>query len=89
MNPNLLDYKLMTFLDMPRSNDFQRVVVEKPCAWGPFGAKGFSETAMTALAPAIANAVYNATGVRMYCGSLTPENVLQEMENARQEVPNC
>ena len=80
MNPNLLDYKLITFLDMPRMNEFNRIVVEKPCAWGPFGAKGFSETAMTALAPAIANAVYNATGVRMFCGSLTPDNVLREME---------
>lgn len=80
MNPNLLDYKLITFLDMPKMNEFNRVVVERPCAWGPFGAKGFSETAMTALAPAIANAVYNATGVRVFCGSLTPDNVLREME---------
>jgi len=79
MNPNLLDYKLMTFLDMPERDNFQKIVVEKPCAWGPFGAKGFSETAMTALGPAIANAVYNATGVRMYCASLTPENLLREL----------
>jgi len=82
MNPNLLDYKLMTFLDMPKSNDLQRIVVEKPCAWGPFGAKGFSETAMTALAPAIANAIYNAIGVRIYDGSLSPANVLRAIERA-------
>lgn len=80
MNPNMLDYKLMTFLDMPGSKDHHRILVERPSAWGPFGAKGFSETAMTALAPATANAVYNATGVRMYCGSLTPEHVLKELE---------
>ena len=82
INPNLLDYKLITFLDMPKSNDLQRIVVEKPCAWGPFGAKGFSETAMTALAPAIANAIYNATGVRIYDGFLSPENILRAIERA-------
>jgi len=80
LNPNLLDYKLITFLDMPKSDGLRRIVVEKPCVWGPFGAKGFSETAMTALAPAIANAVYNATGARIYDGSLSPDNVLRAIE---------
>jgi len=83
INPNLLDYKLLTFLDMPKSGDFQRFMVERPCAWGPFGAKGFSETAMTALAPAIANAIYNATGTRIYGGSLTPSNILTALERAK------
>jgi xanthine dehydrogenase molybdenum-binding subunit len=82
MNPNLLDYKLTTFLDMPKNDDLRRIIVEKPCAWGPFGAKGFSETAMTALAPAIANAIYNAIGVRIYDGSLSPSNILKAMEKA-------
>ncbi|GAH46860.1 unnamed protein product, partial [marine sediment metagenome] len=82
INPNLLDYKLLTFLDMPKNDDLRRIVVEKPCAWGPFGAKGFSETAMTALAPAIANAVYNAISVRIYDGSLTPDNILRAIEKA-------
>ena len=87
LNPNLLDYKLTTFLDMPDSNHYSRIVAERPSAWGPFGAKGFSETSMTALGPAIANAVYNATGTRVYCGSLTPENVLNEFETSKMEVP--
>jgi len=82
VNPNLLDYKLITFLDMPKNNDLQRIVVERPCAWGPFGAKGFSETAMAALAPAIANAIYNAIGVRIYDGFLSPENILRAIERA-------
>jgi CO/xanthine dehydrogenase Mo-binding subunit len=42
---------------------------------------------MTALGPAIANAVYNATGTRVHCGSLTPENVLNEFETRKKEVP--
>jgi len=79
LNPNLLDYKLTTFLDVPDSKHYNRVVAERPSAWGPFGAKGFSETAMTALGPAIANAIYNAVGKRVYCGSLTPENILKEL----------
>jgi hypothetical protein len=62
------------------SQSGKRISGEKPCVWGPFGAKGFSETAMTALGPAIANAIYSATGVRMYCASLTPENLLREIE---------
>jgi CO/xanthine dehydrogenase Mo-binding subunit len=83
LNPNLLDYKLITFLDMPRSEDFQRFVVERPCAWGPFGAKGMSETAMTAVAPAIANAVYNAIGVRISDGFLSPDTILRAVEKSK------
>lgn len=82
MNPNLLDYKLITFLDMPKNNDLRRVVLEKPYAYGPFGAKGFSETAMMALAPAIVNAIYNAIGVRIYDGSLAAPNILNALERA-------
>ncbi|MFC1860857.1 xanthine dehydrogenase family protein molybdopterin-binding subunit [Chloroflexota bacterium] len=81
INPNLLDYKLITFLDMPKGGNLRRVVVEKPCAWGPFGAKGFSETAMTALAPAIANAIYNAIGVRLHEGHISSEIILKSLEN--------
>jgi xanthine dehydrogenase molybdenum-binding subunit len=83
VNPNLLDYKLQTFLDVPKREDFGHVVMAKPCVWGPFGAKGFSEAAMTALAPAIANAVYNATGVRVYCGVLTARNILGALQAKR------
>jgi xanthine dehydrogenase molybdenum-binding subunit len=79
VNPNLIDYKLVTFLDMPRNEDFQRFVVEKPCAWGPFGAKGMSETACTAFAPALANAVYNAIGIRILNGSFGPETILKAL----------
>ncbi|MBW1801486.1 MAG: xanthine dehydrogenase family protein molybdopterin-binding subunit [Deltaproteobacteria bacterium] len=86
VNPNLLDYKLTTFLDIPDRNNFDRIVSERPSAWGPFGAKGFSETAMTALGPAVANAIYHATGIRVPCGQLPPENVLNEFEQANEGV---
>jgi xanthine dehydrogenase molybdenum-binding subunit len=84
INPNLLDYKLSTFLDMPKKEDLRKIIVERPCAWGPFGAKGMSETPMTALAPAIANAVYNAVGVRLYAGLCSPANILEAIAKAKE-----
>jgi xanthine dehydrogenase molybdenum-binding subunit len=65
---------------MPKSENLERFIVERPSAWGPFGAKGFSETSMTAFGPAIANAVYNAIGVRIRDGFISPEAVLKAIE---------
>ena len=79
LNPNLLDYKIMTILDMPKREDTQEIFVEAPCAWGPYGAKGFAETAMSTGAPAIANAIYNAIGVRMRGDHLTPDRILEAL----------
>ena len=79
LNPNLLDYKLMTFLDIPKRADTHVSIVENPTSWGPYGAKGFSETAMVAVAPAIANAVYNAIGVRIRGDHLTPDRILEAL----------
>jgi xanthine dehydrogenase molybdenum-binding subunit len=83
LNPNLLDYKLCTFLDMPEKDNLHKIFVEKPCAWGPYGAKGMSETSMCALGPAVVNAIYNATGVRIYDGFLSPANILRALERAK------
>jgi xanthine dehydrogenase molybdenum-binding subunit len=79
LNPNLMDYKLMTILDMPKSSDLQGTFVEMPSAWGPFGAKGFSETGAVPIAPAVANAVYNAIGVRIREAPLTPEKIIEAL----------
>ncbi len=81
LNPNLLDYKIMTILDMPKMADMEEIIVEYPTTWGPFGAKGMSETAMTTPAPAIANAVYNAIGVRIRGDHLSPERILKALES--------
>jgi CO/xanthine dehydrogenase Mo-binding subunit len=69
----------MTILDMPKMGDLQEIVVESPCAWGPFGAKGMSETAMTTQAPAIANAIYNAIGIRLKGSHLTANKILEAL----------
>jgi len=79
LNPNLLDYKIMTILDMPKMNDMQETLVEFPTPWGPFGAKGCSETGMCSPGPAIANAIYNAIGVRLRGAHLSPESILEAL----------
>ena len=71
----------MTILDMPKMADMEEIIVEYPTTWGPFGAKGMSETAMTTPAPAIANAVYNAIGVRIRGDHLSPERILKALES--------
>jgi CO/xanthine dehydrogenase Mo-binding subunit len=42
-----------------------------------------SETAMTAVGPAIANAIYNAVGARIYDGFLSPDNVLKAIKSEK------
>ncbi|MFC2040112.1 xanthine dehydrogenase family protein molybdopterin-binding subunit [Chloroflexota bacterium] len=79
LNPNLLDYKIMTILDMPKMKDIHENYIEFPTSWGPFGAKGFSESGTTTSAPSIANAIYNAIGVRIRGGHMTPERVLKAL----------
>jgi CO/xanthine dehydrogenase Mo-binding subunit len=61
LNPNLVDYKLFTMKDIP---EIQPVLIEPIDPIGPFGAKGVGEPPYSVPAPAIANAIYNAIGVR-------------------------
>jgi CO/xanthine dehydrogenase Mo-binding subunit len=61
LNGNFLDYKLPTSLDVC---PFELIMVESNEATGPYGAKGVGEAALVPVAPAIANAIYDAIGVR-------------------------
>jgi CO/xanthine dehydrogenase Mo-binding subunit len=63
INPNLVDYVLPSLGDMPPVID--SITVEVPDRNGPFGAKGIGESALIPVAPAIANAIYDAVGVRI------------------------
>jgi CO/xanthine dehydrogenase Mo-binding subunit len=63
INPNLVDYVLPSLGDMPPTID--PICVEVPDRNGPFGAKGIGESALIPVAPAIANAIYDAVGVRI------------------------
>jgi CO/xanthine dehydrogenase Mo-binding subunit len=73
LNPHLLDYRIPTALDLPA---LESVLVENPSAHGPFGVKGVGEPPITPTMAAIANAVYDAAGVRINDLPITPERVL-------------
>jgi CO/xanthine dehydrogenase Mo-binding subunit len=71
-NPSLLDYRKLTAADLP---DIETIIVEKPSPSGPFGARGVGEPPIVPAPAAIANAVEDATGVRITTAPLTPERI--------------
>ena len=73
-NSSFLDYRMPTSLDLPM---IDTVVVEVPNPGHPFGMKGVGEVAIVPPMPAIANAIYNAIGVRMSSLPMSPGNVLE------------
>ena len=76
LNLNLYDYKMPTFVDT--QNILQpNIIMEYPDSVGPFGARGMGEVTLSASAPAILNAVYNAIGIRFTSTLLTPDSVLK------------
>jgi 4-hydroxybenzoyl-CoA reductase alpha subunit len=77
MNPSFLEYKIPTALDVP---EIVTELVEDPDPEGPFGAKGMSEGCQIAPAPAIANAIYHAVGVRVKELPITPEKILEGLK---------
>jgi len=76
-NGNFLDYKMPTAKDIP---PVQAVIVETDEKDGPFGAKGIGEPGLVPTAPAIANAIYDAVGVRIKDLPITPEKVLKALK---------
>jgi xanthine dehydrogenase molybdenum-binding subunit len=77
MNPNFLDYKVLTAKDVP---NIEPIVIETNDPFGPFGAKGIGEPGLVPTAPAIANAIYDAVGVRIKELPITPERVLAALK---------
>lgn len=72
LNDTLADYKLATMMDLP---EIVPIIVEAGHPEGPFGAKGVGEPAVAPAAPAIANAVFDAIGVRIKELPITPEKI--------------
>jgi len=72
LNPSFRDYHVMTAPEMP---EFDLTHIETDDGEGPMGAKGIAELPTIVIAPAIGNALYNATGVRIFNPPLTPETV--------------
>ncbi len=80
MNANFRDYKLFTAKDAIK---IKAPVVETYDEHGPFGAKGIGEPGCVPTAPAIANAIYDAVGVRIYDLPITPEKVLAALKEKK------
>ncbi|MBW2030472.1 MAG: xanthine dehydrogenase family protein molybdopterin-binding subunit [Deltaproteobacteria bacterium] len=82
LNPNFLDYKILSAPDI----DFPIHVecIETNDIEGPFGAKGVGEPGLVPTAPAIANAVYDATGIRIRSLPITPEKLLRALKESRE-----
>jgi CO/xanthine dehydrogenase Mo-binding subunit len=81
LNPNFRDYKIPTIQEMDFLIDLD--FIEIPDEFGPFGAKGIAEPGLVPTAPAIANAVYDAVGVRIRDLPITPEKVLATLKKLR------
>jgi 4-hydroxybenzoyl-CoA reductase subunit alpha len=73
MNPGLLEYRSPSSVESP---EVEPIIVESVDPEGPFGAKECSEGSLAATIPAIANAIYDAVGVRLHESPFTPERVL-------------
>jgi CO/xanthine dehydrogenase Mo-binding subunit len=80
-NPNFRDYKLVTAPEIP---DIDISFIETMDGEGPQGAKGVGEAPAICVAAAVANAIYNATGVRIYALPFTPENVYRALRGQGQ-----
>jgi putative selenate reductase molybdopterin-binding subunit len=79
-NPNLRNYRIPTFADVPRT---EVIVVESADSVGPMGAKGIAESNVNPVAPALANALHDATGVRFRELPLTPERIYGRLNSAK------
>lgn len=79
MTPSFSEYLIPTALDVPK---VKSIILESRSGLGPFGAKGIGEPSLTPVAPAIANAVADAIGVRIYDLPITPEKIVRAL-NAR------
>jgi 4-hydroxybenzoyl-CoA reductase alpha subunit len=76
VNDNFLDYKIPNIGDMP---EIKAIGVESLGTNGPYGAKGIGEPGLVPTAPAIANAIHDAIGVRFYELPITPDKVLKAL----------
>jgi len=85
MNPSFRDYKMPLVTDLPKLADFQHSSVITWEPEGPFGAKEAGQGPGTGVLAAIANAIYDATGVRPTRLPITPESILFGLKQLQEE----
>jgi CO/xanthine dehydrogenase Mo-binding subunit len=83
-NPHFFKYHLPTFKEIPQ---WDVEFVETPDAIGPFGARGIGEHSTIGPAPAILNAIHDATGIDFFEIPITPERMKQALEIKNQVKP--
>jgi 4-hydroxybenzoyl-CoA reductase subunit alpha len=81
LGPNFLDYRTLTPMQMP---EVDVIIVESDDPEGPFGAKEAGEGPLLPILPAVANAIYDATGVRMRSLPMTADKIWKEMHGKRE-----
>lgn len=79
-NPSFVDYRIATTTDIPQ--EIQSIIVEVPQDDGPWGARGIGEHSMVPTIPAIANAIYDAIGIRFEGPPFTAEKIYLAMLEA-------
>src|SRR5689334_2536851 len=80
LNASLVDYRVPRFTDLPAI--FTSALIENSDGPGPYGAKGMGESGIVSVAPAVGNALFNATGVRIRDLPLTPERVWRALRDS-------
>jgi carbon-monoxide dehydrogenase large subunit len=75
-NATFSDYRLPMIYEMPKNDDVHTFICPNPLPDGPYGAKGMSESIVSATAPAIAAALYRAAGIRVHNYPMTAEKIL-------------
>ena len=83
LNASLLDYRMPTALDLPM---IETVMLEVPNPGHPYGVRGAGEVPIVPPAAALANAIYDAIGIRLYELPMSPDKILRALQaNARVE----
>jgi len=91
VGPNMLDYRVPTIVESP---PIEVKIIESMDPNGPFGAKEASEGALGSLLPALANAVHDATGVRLTTTPVSPDRLFEALERLdrqkrREQIPGA
>ena len=83
LTPSFLDYRMLTSLDLPM---IDTVIVEVPSPGHPYGVRGAGELPSVPPLAAVANAIYQAVGVRLTQLPMTPARVLEGLWSKRQPI---